>query len=56
MISENARIAKGAVIVGEVAIGDYSSVWYNAVIRGDVDKIINWQLFKYPRLLCCSLL
>ena len=40
MISENARIAKGAVIVGDVTIGDYSSVWYNAVIRGDVDRII----------------
>ena len=40
MISEHARIAKGAVIVGDVTIGDYSSVWYNAVIRGDVDKII----------------
>ena len=25
MISANARIAKGAVIVGDVSIGDYSS-------------------------------
>ncbi|MCQ6254222.1 gamma carbonic anhydrase family protein [Methanocaldococcus sp.] len=40
MISKTAKIAKTAVIVGDVTIGEYSSVWYNAVIRGDLEKII----------------
>ena len=33
-------IAKGAVVVGDVTLGDYSSVWYNAVVRGDINRIV----------------
>src|SRR6184192_1761792 len=33
-------IAEGAVVVGDVTIGDYSSVWYNAVLRGDINRIV----------------
>src|SRR5438093_5365870 len=33
-------IAQGAVVVGEVTIGDYSSVWHNAVPRGDINRIV----------------
>ena len=32
-------IAQGAIVVGDVTIGDYSSVWYNAVLRGDINRI-----------------
>ena len=32
-------IAETAVIIGEVEMGDQCSVWYNAVIRGDVHYI-----------------
>ena len=32
-------IAKGAVVFGHVTIGDYSSLWYNAVARGDINRI-----------------
>src|SRR6266446_4493704 len=32
-------IAKGAVVLGDVSIGDHSSVWYNAVVRGDINRI-----------------
>lgn len=32
-------IAKNAVVIGNVEIGDYSSVWFNTVIRGDVHYI-----------------
>lgn len=31
--------AENAVIVGEVAMGNQCSIWYNAVIRGDVHYI-----------------
>jgi gamma-carbonic anhydrase len=32
-------IAAGAYIIGDVTIGENSSVWFNAVIRGDVHYI-----------------
>lgn len=38
-ISEGTYIAENAVIVGEVFIGAECSVWFNAVIRGDVNSI-----------------
>src|SRR5260370_7773999 len=33
-------VAKGAVVFGDVTLGDYSSVWCNAVLRGDINRII----------------
>jgi len=38
-LGERAYVAEGAQIIGDVEIGDHSSVWYNCVIRGDVDII-----------------
>ena len=38
-ISESAFIAGSADVIGDVYIEDESSVWFNAVIRGDVGKI-----------------
>jgi carbonic anhydrase/acetyltransferase-like protein (isoleucine patch superfamily) len=38
-LGERVYIAEGAQIVGDVEIGDHSSVWYNCVIRGDVDSV-----------------
>ncbi|MCM5661852.1 gamma carbonic anhydrase family protein [Galbibacter mesophilus] len=32
-------IAENATIVGDVVMGDYCSIWFNAVIRGDVHYI-----------------
>jgi carbonic anhydrase/acetyltransferase-like protein (isoleucine patch superfamily) len=32
-------IASGALIIGDVEIGENSSVWFNTVIRGDVHSI-----------------
>jgi carbonic anhydrase/acetyltransferase-like protein (isoleucine patch superfamily) len=36
---ENCFIAPNATIVGEVQMGNNCSVWFNAVIRGDVNRI-----------------
>src|SRR2546421_9309381 len=33
-------IAKGAVVLGDVTVGEYSSIWYNAVLRGDINRIV----------------
>lgn len=38
-IAENVYIAPGARISGDVRIGENSSVFFNAVIRGDTDAI-----------------
>jgi len=32
-------IARGAVVIGDVSLGDYSSIWYNSVLRGDINYI-----------------
>ena len=33
-------IARGAVVLGDVTLGDHSSVWYNAVVRVDINRIV----------------
>ncbi|MFI3318033.1 MAG: gamma carbonic anhydrase family protein [Rikenellaceae bacterium] len=38
-VGENTFLAETAVIIGDVKIGRDSSIWYNAVIRGDVNSI-----------------
>lgn len=38
-IGKDCFIAENAVIVGEVSMGDQCSVWFNAVVRGDVHFI-----------------
>lgn len=38
-IDKSVFIADGAKVIGEVEIGKNSSVWFNAVIRADSDKV-----------------
>ena len=38
-IDESAFVAETAVIIGDVEMGPESSVWYNCVVRGDVNSI-----------------
>ena len=38
-IADDAFIAHGAVIVGDVTIGAQSSIWFNCVLRGDLNFI-----------------
>jgi len=33
-------VARGAVVVGDVTVGESSSIWYNAVLRGDINRIV----------------
>lgn len=39
-IESDCYIAENATIVGDVTIGKSCSVWFNAVIRGDVNSIV----------------
>src|SRR5436189_1589275 len=40
VLGKGVYLAHGAVVVGDVAIGAHSSVWYNAVLRGDINRIV----------------
>jgi carbonic anhydrase/acetyltransferase-like protein (isoleucine patch superfamily) len=39
MVSEKAFVAENATVIGEVTIGECSSIWYNVVLRGDIAPI-----------------
>ncbi|HEX9251281.1 MAG TPA: gamma carbonic anhydrase family protein [Ignavibacteriaceae bacterium] len=46
-------LASGVKIVGDVKIGEYTSVWYNTVIRGDVHYV---KIGKMTNIQDCSML
>jgi carbonic anhydrase/acetyltransferase-like protein (isoleucine patch superfamily) len=39
ILDETAWLAPGAVLAGQVSISKNASIWYNAVVRGDMDSI-----------------
>jgi carbonic anhydrase/acetyltransferase-like protein (isoleucine patch superfamily) len=39
-IHPTAFIAPGAILLGDVTLGPRASVWYGAVLRGDMDRIV----------------
>ncbi|MDX1711403.1 MAG: gamma carbonic anhydrase family protein [Rhodovibrionaceae bacterium] len=38
-ISESAFIAENAVLIGDLEVGEGSSIWYGCVVRADVNRI-----------------
>ncbi|WP_020007451.1 gamma carbonic anhydrase family protein [Salinicoccus albus] len=39
LIPESAFIASGATVIGDVEMGEYSSVWFGSVVRGDIAPV-----------------
>jgi carbonic anhydrase/acetyltransferase-like protein (isoleucine patch superfamily) len=39
VIPASAFVAPGAVVVGDVTLGEFASIWYGAVLRGDINSI-----------------
>lgn len=39
-IDKSVFLGSGSKIIGDVSVGENSSIWYNCVLRGDVDSII----------------
>jgi carbonic anhydrase/acetyltransferase-like protein (isoleucine patch superfamily) len=39
-VPPSAGIAPGATVVGDVTLGEESSVWFSAVVRGDINSIV----------------
>jgi carbonic anhydrase/acetyltransferase-like protein (isoleucine patch superfamily) len=40
VLGREVYLASTAVVLGDVTLGDHSSVWYGAVLRGDIDRIV----------------
>lgn len=38
-VAEDSYVAPGAVVIGDVDLGPQTSVWFGAVLRGDVERI-----------------
>jgi carbonic anhydrase/acetyltransferase-like protein (isoleucine patch superfamily) len=38
-VDPTAFVAPGAVLIGDVEVGPEASIWYNCVLRGDVNRI-----------------
>jgi carbonic anhydrase/acetyltransferase-like protein (isoleucine patch superfamily) len=38
-LGKGVYLAKTAMVLGDVTLGDHSSVWYGAVLRGDINRI-----------------
>lgn len=38
-IGEHVYLAEGSQIIGDITIGEYSSIWFNCVLRGDIESI-----------------
>lgn len=39
-VHPSAYIARGAVVVGDVTLREGASVWFNAVLRGDTERLV----------------
>jgi carbonic anhydrase/acetyltransferase-like protein (isoleucine patch superfamily) len=39
-LGKNVFIAKTATVIGDVTLGAHASVWYGAVLRGDINRIV----------------
>ena len=39
-IDPTAYVVPGAVVLGDVTVGEDSSVWYGAILRGDINRIV----------------
>lgn len=40
VLGRDVYLASTAVVLGDVTLGDHSSVWYGAVLRGDINRIV----------------
>lgn len=38
-IGEKVYLAEGSKVIGSVTVGEFSSIWFNCVLRGDIDSI-----------------
>lgn len=39
-LDRNVFVAEGAQLIGEVSIGEASSIWFGSVLRGDINRVV----------------
>ena len=39
-LGEAVFVADGACLIGDVAVGEHSSIWFNSVLRGDINRVV----------------
>jgi len=39
-VAENSFVAPGSYLIGDVILGEKSSIWFNCVVRGDIDRVL----------------
>ena len=47
ILNEKTYIAEGAQVIGNVTMEEYSSIWYNSVVRADVNSV---KIGKYTNI------
>jgi carbonic anhydrase/acetyltransferase-like protein (isoleucine patch superfamily) len=52
-LHESVFLAPGVKVIGDVEIGEFSSIWYNSVVRGDVNYI---KIGKMTNIQDCSMI
>jgi carbonic anhydrase/acetyltransferase-like protein (isoleucine patch superfamily) len=40
VVGQGVFVAAGARLVGDVTLGDHASVWFNTVLRGDINRVV----------------
>jgi carbonic anhydrase/acetyltransferase-like protein (isoleucine patch superfamily) len=40
LLGANVFVAPGAFLIGDVRLGESSSVWFNSVLRGDINRVV----------------
>ena len=38
-LGEDVWLAPGAILIGDISVGNGSNIWFNCVLRGDVNSI-----------------
>ena len=53
-IADDVFMAENATVVGDVTVGEGSSLWFNAVLRGDVNTIVIGKHCNIQDGECCT--
>jgi len=40
LVGSGVFVAEGAQVIGRVELGEHANIWFNAVLRGDIERIV----------------
>lgn len=53
-VASDAFVAPSSLVMGKVSVGQASSIWYNAVVRGEQGSRVPWSLSTTSKHLIVS--